>query len=104
MLYSLCVILAAALALLAAFLHATWNIVVKQTSDRFLALWGQFAFAGSFALITLVGWTLIDGQPNISWWWSIISGCGHLPYVMLLAKAYDKNDFSLQSLSTIPQL
>ena len=95
MLYSRCVILAAALALLAAFLHATWNIVVKQTSDRFLALWGQFAFAGSFALIALVGWTLIDGQPNISWWWSIISGCGHLPYVMLLAKAYDKNDFSL---------
>ena len=95
MLYSRCVILAAALALLAAFLHATWNIVVKQTSDRFLALWGQFAFAGSFALIALVSWTLIDGQPNISWWWSIISGCGHLPYVMLLAKAYDKNDFSL---------
>lgn len=95
MLYSRCVILAAALALLAAFLHATWNIVVKQTSDRFLALWGQFAFAGSFALIALVSWTLIDGQPDISWWWSIISGCGHLPYVMLLAKAYDKNDFSL---------
>ncbi|MFM9118828.1 MAG: hypothetical protein ACKOQT_00700, partial [Acidimicrobiaceae bacterium] len=82
MLYSRCVILAAALALLAAFLHATWNIVVKQTSDRFLALWGQFTFAGSFALIALVGWTLVDGQPNISWWWSIISGCGHLPYVM----------------------
>lgn len=95
MLYSRVVILAAALALLAAVLHATWNIVVKQTSDRFLALWAQFVFAGSFALITLLGWTVIDGQPNISWWWSIISGCGHLPYVLLLAKAYDKNDFSL---------
>ena len=95
MLYSRVVILAAALALLAAVLHATWNIVVKQTSDRFLALWGQFVFAGSCALITLLGWTVIDGQPNISWWWSIISGCGHLPYVLLLAKAYDKNDFSL---------
>ena len=95
MLYSRCVILAAVLALLAAFLHASWNIVVKQTSDRFLALWSQFAFAGSLALIALIGWTLIDGQPNISWWWSIISGCGHLPYVILLAKAYDKNDFSL---------
>lgn len=95
MLYSRVVILAAALALLAAVLHATWNIVVKQTSDRFLALWGQFVFAGSLALIGLLGWTIIDGLPNISWWWSIISGCGHLPYVMLLAKAYDKNDFSL---------
>ncbi|MDA2968339.1 MAG: DMT family transporter [Actinomycetota bacterium] len=95
MLYSRCVILAAALALLAAVLHASWNIVVKQTSDRFLALWAQFVFAGSFALIALVGWTIIDGQPNIAWWWSIFSGCGHLPYVILLAKAYDKSDFSL---------
>ncbi len=95
MLYSRCVILAASLALLAAFLHATWNIVVKQTGDRFLALWAQFVFAGSLALIALAGWTLFFTPPNIAWWWSIFSGCGHLPYVMLLAKAYDKNDFSL---------
>ena len=95
MLYSRCVILAAGLALLAAVLHASWNLVVKQTGDRFLALWGQFVFAGSIALITLVGWIIIDGPPNIAWWWSITSGCGHLPYVLLLAKAYDKNDFSL---------
>lgn len=95
MLYSHCVILAASLALLAAFLHATWNIVVKQTGDRFLALWAQFVFAGSLAFIALVGWTLFFTPPNIAWWWSIFSGCGHLPYVMLLAKAYDKNDFSL---------
>ena len=95
MLYSRYVLLAAGLALFAAVLHASWNLVVKQTSDRFLALWGQFVFAGSFAVIALVGWTVIDGQPNIAWWWSIISGCGHLPYVILLAKAYDKNDFSL---------
>ena len=95
MLYSRCVILAASLALLAAFLHATWNIVVKQTGDRFLALWAQFVFAGSLAFIALVGWTLFFTPPNIARWWSIFSGCGHLPYVMLLAKAYDKNDFSL---------
>ncbi|MDA3016972.1 MAG: DMT family transporter [Actinomycetota bacterium] len=95
MLYSRYVLLAAGLALFAAVLHASWNLVVKQTSDRFLALWSQFVFAGSFAVIALVGWTVIDGPPNISWWWSVISGCGHLPYVMLLAKAYDKNDFSL---------
>ena len=95
MLYSRCVLLAAGLALLAAVLHASWNLVVKQTGDRFLTLWGQFVFAGSFALIALAGWTIIDGPPKIAWWWSIISGCAHLPYVLLLAKAYDKNDFSL---------
>ena len=88
-------ILAALLALLAAGLHASWNIVVKQTGDRFLALWAQFLFAGSLAFTALIGWTIIDGQPKIAWWWSIFSGCGHLPYVILLAKAYDKSDFSV---------
>ena len=95
MLYSRCVILAAGLALMAAVLHATWNIVVKQTGDRFLALWSQFLFSGSLALVGLICWTIVDGPPNIAWWWSISSGCGHLPYVLLLARAYDKNDFSL---------
>ncbi|GBL20792.1 hypothetical protein EMGBS4_08520 [Acidimicrobiaceae bacterium] len=88
-------LLAALLALMAAVLHASWNIVVKQTGDRFLALWAQFAFAGSLALTTLIVWSSVDGLPHIAWWWSIASGCGHLPYVLLLAHAYDKNDFSL---------
>lgn len=88
-------LLAAGLALCAAFFHASWNIAVKQTGDRFLALWAQFVFSGSAAMIILAVWSFIDGIPNIAWWWSIFSGCGHLPYVMLLARAYDKNDFSV---------
>lgn len=88
-------LLAAGLALCAAIFHASWNIAVKQTGDRFLALWAQFVFSGSAAMIILAVWSLIDGIPNIAWWWSIFSGCGHLPYVMLLARAYDKNDFSV---------
>ncbi len=95
MLYSRCVILAAALALLAAVLHAGWNLVVKQTGDRFLALWGQFFFAGSIALAVLIGWATIVGPPSIALWWSILSGVGHLPYAILLARAYNKNDFSI---------
>lgn len=88
-------LLAAGLALCAAIFHASWNIAVKQTGDRFLALWAQFVFSGSAAMIILAVWSLIDGIPDIAWWWSIFSGCGHLPYVMLLARAYDKNDFSV---------
>lgn len=88
-------LLAAGLALCAAFFHASWNIAVKQTGDRFLALWAQFVFSGSAAMIILAVWSFIDGIPDIAWWWSIFSGCGHLPYVMLLARAYDKNDFSV---------
>jgi len=89
------VLLAAGLALCAAIFHASWNIAVKQTGDRFLALWGQFVFSGSIAMIILAVWSFIDGIPDIAWWWAIFSGCGHLPYVMLLARAYDKNDFSV---------
>ncbi len=88
-------LLAAGLALCAAFFHASWNIAVKQTGDRFLALWAQFVFSGSIAMIILAVWSFIDGIPDIAWWWAIFSGCGHLPYVMLLARAYDKNDFSV---------
>jgi multidrug transporter EmrE-like cation transporter len=89
------VLLAAGLALAAAVLHASWNIAVKQTGDRFLALWGQFVFSGAIATAILIVWSFVDGVPDIAWWWSIFSGCGHLPYVMLLARAYDKNDFSV---------
>ena len=34
------------LALAAAGLHAAWNLAVKQSADRFLALWTQYLVAG----------------------------------------------------------
>jgi drug/metabolite transporter (DMT)-like permease len=89
------VLVATVLALCAAVLHATWNLAIKQTGDRFLALWAQFIFAGSAALAALITWSVIDSPPNIAWTWSIASGVGHLPYVLLLARAYDKGDFSV---------
>ena len=88
-------LVATVLALCAAVLHATWNLAIKQTGDRFLALWAQFIFAGSAALVALITWSIIDSPPNIAWTWSIASGVGHLPYVLLLARAYDKGDFSV---------
>ena len=88
-------LVATVLALCAAILHATWNLAIKQTGDRFLALWAQFIFAGSAALVALITWSIIDSPPNVAWTWSIASGVGHLPYVLLLARAYDKGDFSV---------
>ena len=82
-------LVATVLALCAAVLHATWNIAIKQTGDRFLALWAQFVFAGSAALAALITWSVVYSPPNIAWTWSIASGVGHLPYVLLLARAYD---------------
>ena len=80
------------LALAAAVLHAAWNLAVKQTShDRFIALWAQFAFGGAFALIGLVA---TGGMAANGWIWAVLSGSVHLPYLLLLARAYDHGDFS----------
>jgi multidrug transporter EmrE-like cation transporter len=81
------------LALVAAVLHAAWNLSVKQSiSDRFLALWGQFFVAGMLALVVLVAG---GGIPARGYVWATITGFAHLPYCLFLAKAYTVGDFSV---------
>ncbi len=84
---------ATVLALVAAVLHAMWNLSVKQSvGDRFMALWGQFFVAGVLAAIVLVAG---GGIPARGLVWAAMSGITHLPYCILLAKAYGVGDFSL---------
>ncbi|MDP9465388.1 MAG: EamA family transporter [Actinomycetota bacterium] len=84
---------ATVLALVAALLHALWNLSVKQSlGDRFIALWGQFFVAGVLAAIVLV---IGGGIPARGYVWAALSGLTHLPYCLLLAKAYGVGDFSL---------
>ncbi|MEO7372091.1 MAG: hypothetical protein ABIZ69_14565, partial [Ilumatobacteraceae bacterium] len=80
------------LALVAAVLHAAWNLSVKQSvGDRFIALWGQFFVAGVLAAVVLaVG----GGIPARGLVWAALSGLTHIPYCVLLAKAYGVGDFS----------
>ena len=81
------------LALVAAVLHAAWNLSVKQSiSDRFIALWGQFFIAGVLAAIVLI---VGGGIPTRGVVWAGLSGLTHLPYCLLLARAYNVGDFSL---------
>jgi uncharacterized membrane protein len=81
------------LALVAAVLHAAWNFSVKQSvGDRFIALWGQFFFAGALAAIVLV---IGGGIPARGFVWAAMSGLTHVPYCVFLAKAYSVGDFSL---------
>lgn len=88
-------LLATVLALTAAALHASWNIAVKQSTDRRLSLWGQFFIAGLLCAISLGLWILIDEMPTIAWRWVFFSGAIHLPYILALARAYDMGDFSM---------
>jgi drug/metabolite transporter (DMT)-like permease len=89
------VLLATVLALLAAVLHASWNLIVKQSTDRRLALWGQFTIGGALSAVVLLVWTLSTSMPDIAWKWALISGATHVPYLMLLSRAYDRGDFSM---------
>jgi drug/metabolite transporter (DMT)-like permease len=89
------VLLATALALGAAVLHASWNLIVKRSGDRRMALWGQFTIAGVLCAVGLVVWSVIDSPPDIAWPWAIASGAMHVPYIVLLSRAYDAGDFSL---------
>ncbi len=88
-------LLATVLALTAAALHASWNLAVKQSTDRRLSLWAQFFIAGLLCVVSLGIWILVDGMPTIAWRWAILSGAMHVPYVLALSRAYDLGDFSM---------
>ncbi len=80
------------LALSAAVLHACWNLAIKQTThDRFIALWAQFGLGAVFALVAFI---VVGGMASGGWIWAVLSGCVQLPYIVLLARAYNHGDFS----------
>ncbi len=85
-------LLATVLALAAAVLHAGWNLAVKQSGDRFIALWGQFFTAGVMAAIVLA---IFGGVTKAGYGWSALTALAHVPYCTCLAKAYTVGDFSL---------
>lgn len=79
------------LALTAAVLHAGWNLAVKQSGDRFVAIWGQFLMAG------LIGATLVAilGRVTaVEWGRAGLSAAAHIPYTIGLVRAYDAGEFS----------
>ncbi len=85
-------LVATALALASAGLHAGWNLVIKTSGDRFHAAWGQWVF-GSLLFLPVLA---VTGLPN---WEATVpylaaSGVIHLVYVIALVTAF-AGDFSL---------
>ena len=80
------------LALGAAILHTSWNISIKQSEDRWLALWAQMTIAGVFCSIFIIA---SGGVPHEAWLWASLSGITHTGYVWFLARAYNLGDFSV---------
>ncbi len=84
-------LLALTLALLAAVMHAVWNLLVKSSEDQLVAAWTIVAGAAIFALPVLV----FTGLPDRSVWDLIlISTAVQTGYVLTLAAAYRVGDLS----------
>jgi multidrug transporter EmrE-like cation transporter len=87
-----CIVVATVFALVAAVLHAGWNLSAKTAVDRFGMLWGQFVVAGLLGAVLLV----FTGWPG----WSALmfvalSSATHIPYTALLARGYDTGELSV---------
>ena len=80
------------LALVAAVLHASWNLFVKTSDARDLAAWGQFLFAGAITvpILLVIGW-----PEGVAFPYLIGSALVHVVYVTALVAAYHHGDFSL---------
>ncbi|HEY7704208.1 MAG TPA: EamA family transporter [Acidimicrobiia bacterium] len=83
--------LAFGLALVAAFLHAGWNMLVKSSEDQLVAAWTVVAGAALLNLPILV----LNGLPDRSTWGLIgLSTVIQVVYVFMLAAAYRAGDLS----------
>ena len=77
--------------LLAAILHASWNLIIKLDLDRFLALMLIQSLMGVMGLAMLL---LFPLAAPASWPYALTSGTIHLGYFTFLARSYRTGDLS----------
>jgi drug/metabolite transporter (DMT)-like permease len=82
--------LALGLVLVAAVLHATWNLVIKQASDRLVVVWWALG-AGSLLFLPVL---LRSPVPRGTWPFLASSAVAECGYYALLAYAYARADLS----------
>jgi drug/metabolite transporter (DMT)-like permease len=84
--------LAIALLLTSAALHALWNLLLKQSQEKYLAMGWQVIIGSLFSIIAL----FLTGLPPRSLWiLIIISTVLEAIYFAILTYAYSDHDFSL---------
>jgi len=85
-------LLAIILLLSSAVLHALWNLLLKQSSEKYIAMGWQVILSGILSVVAL----LFTGLPPRSMWlFALISGTLEVIYFVLLSFAYSDHDFSL---------
>jgi drug/metabolite transporter (DMT)-like permease len=84
--------LAILLLLCSASLHALWNLLLKRSQEKYIAMGWQVLISGVFAFFLL----LFTGFPPRSMWlFALISMGLEAVYFILLSNAYSDHDFSL---------
>lgn len=78
--------------LVAAFLHAAWNVLVKFNIDRFLAVFLLQTLMGVMGCIMLVFFAF---PSQISLLFALVSGFLHTGYNLFLARSYRTGDLSV---------
>ena len=85
-------ILAIALLLTSATLHALWNLLLKQSPEKYVAMGWQVIISGILSVFAL----FFTGLPPRSMWlFVVISVALEAIYYILLSFAYSNHDFSL---------
>lgn len=75
-----------------ASLHALWNLLLKQSQEKYIAMGWQVILSGAFALTLLL---FVGLPPRSMWVFAILSMALEAVYFILLSNAYTDNDFSL---------
>jgi drug/metabolite transporter (DMT)-like permease len=83
---------AIALLLASAALHALWNLLLKQSSEKYVAMGWQVIISGILSIVAL----FFTGLPPRSMWiFALISMTLEAIYFVMLSFAYSDHDFSL---------
>ena len=75
----------------AAFLHATWNALIKTGADKMTGMMILTLVQGGFGLVIAM---TRDFPEAAVWWWLLGSGVFHSAYKLFLAYAYEHGDLS----------
>jgi drug/metabolite transporter (DMT)-like permease len=84
--------LAILLLLISAVLHTSWNLLIKQSEEKYIVTWWMITIGGLFAIVALLFTGL---PPRTMWLFAVSSICVEAIYFVTLSYAYHDNDFSL---------
>jgi drug/metabolite transporter (DMT)-like permease len=88
-------LIAVALVLVSALLHATWNLFGKGSEDKSAFFLAQGLSASLFCLPGVVTLWPDEGLTAMAWTMVILSGVAHAGYALFLVKSYEVGDLSV---------